>query len=154
MIIIDGLTASRKNDRKYLSVIQNLEEELENRFVKSGRSFKNYKIAIVLTKFDQIKLWKYRKQAETFVKKNCPRLYKCLEQLKKEKQCSIAYFACSAFGMINEPPEPNAIFRDDIIINNEYLFILKDPESWKPFGLISPIYWLLTNKKLNQIENL
>jgi hypothetical protein len=58
--------------------------------------------------------------------------------------CEMDYFACSSLGVIGNPPRPNFI----VFHRNERGSIggIKNPQEWKPFGLLAPIYWLHTGK--------
>jgi hypothetical protein len=57
----------------------------------------------------------------------------------------VEYFTASAFGMVGVKfPEPNMEYRKKT--KSGIHAVLKYPERWKPFGLVSPIYWLCTGR--------
>ncbi|MDJ1185289.1 hypothetical protein [Roseofilum casamattae] len=143
MIIIDPLIIDDENDLEYALAIKNYFQELENRFIRGDRSLSESRAAVVLSKCDQLEVWKHRKNIMAFFKNKFPRSYKVLQQINAKEQCSIAYFSCSAFGMIGKPPQPNAIS-----LRGGYAFVLKDSSSWQPFGLVAPIYWLCTGRRI------
>ena len=147
MILIDSLVSSEKHDLEYALAIKNLGQELDMRLKKGSRNLNNYRIAVVLTKFDQLQVWKYRNEPREFFQRQFPRTYKSLRQLMNNEKCLISYFSCSAFGMKGEPPQPNAIG-----YGNSMYFVLQDTELWQPFGLIAPIYWLCTGQMPNKLR--
>ncbi|MEG4595405.1 hypothetical protein QUB00_26870 [Microcoleus sp. F8_C2] len=142
MLIIDATSSTR--DRDYAHAISILEKEL-NSCITSRRTpaYKvNYRVAVVFSKFDQSPAYNYRHNLDEFITLKFPKIYSTLEGWRNAWNCSISYFACSAFGVVGNLPKPNAVAG-----KSGSCFCLKEPDVWKPFGLVSPIYWLLTGKK-------
>lgn len=107
------------------------------------------RIALVFSMFETQKLQQYRKNVEKFAEIFFPQTVNALDDLIEYKNCDVAYFACSAFGFLEEDGKlvPNV---DHIhYINHETLShwgVIKDPKHWKPFGVVAPVYWLLTGE--------
>lgn len=138
LVMIDSTTSDY--DRKYSRCFATFQKEICFRFKRGSRNLKNYRIAIVLSKFDQSETWKDRNQVENFVKAKFPQTRKVFHNWSKNWGSPVKYFACSAFGMYGEPPRPN------FIGNEEAMGVIANPNQWQPFGLIAPIYWLCTGK--------
>ncbi len=135
LVLIDGTSLSQQ-DNEYFDSLNVLRKELSSRL----NSTEEYRIAIVLSKADQHRLWNSLKNLKDFFAINFPRTHDLLEEWNQESKFSISYFACSAYGMIGDSFQLNAESISD------YVFILRSASSWKPFGLINPIYWLATGK--------
>ncbi|MFB2969866.1 hypothetical protein ACE1CD_12900 [Aerosakkonema sp. BLCC-F183] len=131
-LIID---ANSQRDSDYAKVIASLQQELNAKTTSSERI--KYRIAIIFSCFDQPEVWPYRKDLENFTAFKFSKTRDAIEKWIVNWGCSSAYFACSAFGMIGNTSTPNC--------HGEYGGIAQ-PEAWKPFGLVAPIYWLLTGK--------
>jgi Caspase domain len=138
LVMIDCTTSDY--DRKYSRSFTTFQREICYQFKRGGRNLKNYRIAIVLSKFDQSEAWNDRNQVENFVKAKFPQTRKVFHNWSKNWGSPVKYFACSAFGMYGEPPRPN------FIGNEEAMGVIANPNQWQPFGLIAPIYWLCTGK--------
>jgi len=138
-IIID---ATSRSDREHAQSFTVLERGLSDRLSQSEKS--KYRIAVIFSHFDLPEVWAYRKDLDTFVPRHFPRTHSVFTAWSHKWGCSVAYFACSAFGMIGDSGEPNC----KVVGHGEKgtMAVLKDPEAWKPFGLVAPIYWLLTGK--------
>ena len=85
-----------------------------------------YRIAVMFSHFDL-----------QFVDLKFPHTKLALQIWSNNWNCAVAYFAYSAFGMIGDTSQANCQGRYQGI---------KNPKIWKPFGLIAPIYWLLTGR--------
>jgi GTPase SAR1 family protein len=140
LVMIDA-TDSLQLDKEYSQAFSTLRRELTSRIRRGGWKVK-YKIAVVFSKADQYKIWKYRKRLKEFISINFPCTQRVFQEWSKDGYCVVSYFACSAFGMRGNPPQPNVI--DDV--SNGNCGYLADPTVWQPFGLASAIYWLSTGK--------
>ena len=136
--MIDATDSSYYIDDKYLSkLFSTLCKELTFRIKRGGWKVK-YRIAVVFSKADQYKIWKYRKRLKKFMSMNFPYTQNVFQEWSRDGYCIVEYFSCSAFGMRGEPPQPNVTSG----VNGS----IADPIAWQPFGLASAIYWLSTGK--------
>lgn len=120
---------------KYISErMTRLENLLDSRLDSFKK--KQYRIAIVFSCFDHPYLWNFRKRPLAFAQERFPVTKSTIENWSKRWECEIAYFTCSSYGTTGNPPVSNA--------SDGFGRGIKDGENWQPFGLISPIYWLLT----------
>ena len=72
-----------------------------------------------------------------------PQVSKSLKDWQIKEKISIAFFAISAFGMLETSyPEANTISES----GNRSWGRIKDPSRWSPFGLVAPLYWLCTGE--------
>jgi hypothetical protein len=129
-------STSSQRDTEYAQAIFVLRDELSKHINLSGND-KRY--AIVFSKIDQAPGFFYLPDLNNFITIKFPRLFFEFQKWSKDGNCSIRYFACSAFGMYGNPPKPNAVGQNSF-------GVLKEPNAWQPFGLVAPIYWLLTGK--------
>jgi hypothetical protein len=85
-----------------------------------------------------------------FTNKNFPYTQKIFKEWCNDDFCpvSVAYFACSAFGMRGDPAQPNS--RDDFSTGK--CGCIADPSVWQPFGLAAPIYWLATGRNDRRLQ--
>lgn len=139
-IIID--CTSKNDDKKYAKIFRILHQELNYRFQRSNRNTKKYRIAIIFSKCDQIYNYFQENSIKKFIQLNFPRTYNTFRNWGNGWGCSIAYFSCSAYGVLDEPPKPNCKNLD----YGAAYGILANPDKWKPFGLIAPLYWLRTGR--------
>jgi len=140
LIMIDA-TDSLRLDKEYSQAFSTLCNELTSRIRRSG-AHRKYRVAVVFSKADNNKIWKYRKKLKEFVNINFPCTKNIFQEWAKDGYCEVAYFSCSAFGMKGNPPQPNVIDG----FSNGNCGYLADPVVWQPFGLAAPIYWLSTGK--------
>ncbi|OCR02014.1 hypothetical protein BCD67_07500 [Oscillatoriales cyanobacterium USR001] len=110
---------------------------------------KKRRIAFIFTKCDLPELWLNRTYPRKLASTRFPQVYKRLESLQQLGSYTVDYFTTSSFGMIGTQfLEPNSIFD----YNNQYFSVLKDPKYWKPFGLVSPIFWLCTGNRYHELD--
>ncbi|MCP2730915.1 hypothetical protein [Limnofasciculus baicalensis] len=141
LLLIDA--TCRSSDSYYAKAFRILGQELNYRWRKGNRNLKNYRIAIVFSKFDQPEAWEHRNNLEKFININFPRTHNVFNNWYRTCGLSVTYFACSAFGMKGEPPAPNVLVEEGFGAKNG---VLADPSKWQPFGLVAPVYWLCTGK--------
>lgn len=141
LIIIDGLSPSSR-DGDYLKSLEALREIL------SSHSHQKYRIAIVLSKAEQPRIWNSLKDIKGYFRKLFPRSYEFLQEWNNEDDFFIEYFACSAFGLIGNSFSPNTLSDP----GSPECATLRDPDSWNPFGLIAPLYWIATGKKNKKLQ--
>lgn len=140
LVMIDA-TDSPQLDKEYSQAFSTLRRELTSRIRRGGRKVK-YRIAVVFSKADQHQIWSYRGRLNKFVNANFPCTQNVFQEWSKDGYCAVTYFACSAFGMMGKPPQPNVIDN----FSNGNCGCLLDPLNWQPFGLASAVYWLSTGK--------
>jgi hypothetical protein len=131
-LIID---ATAINDIEIAQSLTVLERELNLRINQDDK--RQYRIAVMFSHFDLPQVYPYKNHLNLFVDMKFPHTKLALQIWSSNWTCAVAYFAYSAFGMISNSSEANC--------KGRYAG-LKNPEIWKPFGLIAPIYWLLTGK--------
>lgn len=129
-------STSSQRDTEYAQAISVLRDELSKHIILSGND-KRY--AIVFSKIDQAPGFFYLPDLSNFITIKFSRLFSELQKWSQDGNFSIRYFACSAFGVYGNPQKPNAV-------GSNSLWVLKEPNAWQPFGLVAPIYWLLTGK--------
>ena len=122
---------------------------------------KSLRVAVVLNKCERGELWPYRLDPEyDFFKLRLPKTYNVFRKYFPSTTDQLGFFACSSFGILGDTalnqdskilipsdPRPNCkVYQDGT--NPDARAELKDPSKWKPFGLISPLYWLKTGMRL------
>lgn len=111
---------------------------------------KKFRFAVVMNKCERGELWTRRLDPEkdifrTYFKES--RL--CLHSIFNDFEIpleNLGFFAMSTFGVLGESNfRPN---RDDTNRDGQYVSVLRDVNSWHPYGMLSPIYWLITGRRL------
>ncbi len=137
-----------KDARLYAPALDRLLEELNNRATNKSELY-NTRIAVVMTKCERGELWSCRLDAEEdLFRVRLPETYRILKARWSSQRCQ--FFACSAFGVLSDrpgdrDPRPNRYIPDDGS-SAESSAYLRDRDAWKPYGLISPLYWLSTGR--------
>lgn len=145
LLLIDG-TAHRK-DNEYGSGLDRFLTALD----RADLEGKTRRIAFAISKCEQSQLWVSRHQPRDLATRRFPRLYRKLEAWQESGAGAVDYFTTSAFGVLgNRFPEPNAIQvkRDRLGTAS----VIREPRFWRPFGLVSPIYWLCTGKRHKELD--
>lgn len=145
LLLIDG-TAHQK-DGEYAAAVDKLLVELD----RSEEEIQKRRIALVLSKCELADLWINRDKPKELAKARFRETCSRLESWQRSESGSIDYFAVSAFGVLGKKfPRPNSqqIKRDRGGVSS----ILEEPKRWRPFGLISPIYWLCTGKRNQELD--
>jgi hypothetical protein len=149
LLLIDGTS---QTDEDYAKAINQLETRLNRRLANTPNRIKNYRIAVVISKAEDPRLWGSLDNLSDFINRKFPYTQRALNRWKDEWKCQVEYFSCSAFGWMGTKNEPNVT----VIQRKPSKAIIKDREAWKPAGLVQPIFWLKTgyrNRKLTT-ENL
>jgi GTPase SAR1 family protein len=146
MFLLDG-SASRK-DAEYAISIEKFLKSLSY----SGHSSVLQRIALVLTKCELPDLWMKRQQpanlARTQFKQVCAKL-RAWEAMTGSG--NLEFFATSAFGVIGTRfPEANS--KEQSRDRGGVTSVIKDPQYWRPVGLVAPIYWLCEGNLYNQLN--
>jgi Double-GTPase 1 len=128
-------------DRFYRRVF----EQFINLMEMQGRS-DNLRLAIVMSKCERGELWPGRIEPEIDIfEQHFPET----KQLLKNKISgqNLEFFALSTFGVLRQN-DPRPSRKNDE--NNNRKAELRKPENWQPYGMIAPIYWLSTGKKMRR----
>lgn len=145
MLLLDGM--SNRKDAEYAASLEKFLVGLDRANVDQKR----YRIALSLAKCEQPELWINRHRPGFVASARFPNVYKILETWQEAGGGRSNYFMTSAFGCMGTlNPEPNAQ-----ILNRQrggVTSILKYPKRWRPFGLVSPLYWLCTGKRHKQLD--
>lgn len=147
LLLIDATSGA--SDSHYAKAFGILRQELNYRWRKGNRNLKNYRVAIVFSKFDQPNAWVHRNNLEEFITLNFPRTRNVFQNWYRNYGCSVKYFACSAFGMKGKPSHPNVLEIGDGGEN----WVLAQRSKWQPFGLVAPVYWLCTGKNNSRLRD-
>ncbi|MGK7883216.1 MAG: hypothetical protein AB4057_01150 [Crocosphaera sp.] len=150
-ILFDALSSNR--DKQYAEQITFLENSLNKKLQENHQNQSNYRIAIGFYKFEQSNVYLYRDNLNDFIELKFYHLQTAMNQWKTKWNCSVEYFACSGFGIIEEGElrKPNCLNHPD---GGAKWGTLRNPEEWQPFGLVAPIYWLLTGERDQRIDEL
>ncbi|MBG0744661.1 hypothetical protein FLX35_02780 [Cylindrospermopsis raciborskii LB2897] len=63
-------------------------------------------------------------------------------------QKNLGFYAMSTFGVLgNKDPRPN---RKEELGKEDRYSVLRDPDRWSPYCMISPLYWLSTGKRMHE----
>ncbi|MBR8831731.1 MAG: hypothetical protein N5P05_002676 [Chroococcopsis gigantea SAG 12.99] len=145
LLLIDG-TAYRL-DAQYADGLEKFLKILE----RSDLGKRKRRIAVTLNKCDQPQLWVSRHQPRELAARRFPLMVKKLEYWSNGGGGGVDYFTASAFGMMgNIDPEPNSkIIKRD---KSGTTCVIKEPKLWRPFGLVSPIYWLCTGQRHQDLD--
>lgn len=120
-----------------------------SRLTRLQTTTKQRRLALIFTKCDLPELWLNRTCPRELASTRFPQVYTRLQSWQQLGAVTVEYFTTSAFGMIGTQfLEPNSRFEDDI----RGFSPLKSPKYWKPFGLISPIYWICTGQRYKDLD--
>jgi hypothetical protein len=120
-------------------------EQFINLMEIQGRS-DNLRLAIVMSKCERGELWPGRIEPDTdLFEQHFPETKQLLQSKISAK--NLEFFALSTFGVLRRnDPRPNRV-NDE---NNIRKAALRKPDNWQPYGMIAPIYWLSTGKKMRR----
>jgi hypothetical protein len=104
------------------------------------------RIAFTLSKCDFPDVWLNRDNVDKLVNRRFPKTRQILDKWVADGAVEAMYFASSSFGCYGGNNfEPNAA-------RSAMYAVLKEPASWRPYGLVSPIYWLCMGQDLNGLD--
>lgn len=134
LLLLSGWTD--EDDEKYS---QNVDKFLEL-MDREGRS-ENYRLAIGMSKCERGELWPGRVEPIIDIfKQHLPRTTATLKNNLLPE--NLRFYALSTFGVLGEKdPRPN---RKDL--SKQGAAALREPKQWRPYNLITPLYWLGTGK--------
>lgn len=145
MLLIDG--TSYRKDSEYAQGLDRFLVALNQADLSQNKR----RIAVTFSKCEQSELWINRQFGEKIANNRFPQLYRRLQAWENLKRGEISYFTTSSFGVLGSQfPEPNS---QKISRGREGTkSIIKNPRRWRPYGLVSPIYWLCTGKHNAKLE--
>ncbi|MBV5261881.1 hypothetical protein FLX56_26055 [Synechococcus moorigangaii CMS01] len=106
----------------------------------------NFRIAIAMSKCERGELWSGRIEPEIDIfRLHFPRTLSALQRGNIPKK-NVRFFATSTFGVLDRnDPRPNRI---DEPGKKGRFSVLREPDRWQPYNMISPLYWLQTGKRM------
>ena len=123
----------------------------------NAEDLKELKLAVVMNKCERGELWPSRLTPkmdifEQYLPDTIFELRSFLEEFGIPPE-NLEFFAMSTFGVLDyDDPRPN---RKDQLKKSrtatqkgEWDSVLRSPNKWNPYGMLSPIYWLATSKRL------
>lgn len=145
LLLVDGTT--HRKDAIYANGLEKFFQELD----RAELDEKKRRLAFTFSKSEQSQLWVSRHHPRQLATRRFPLVQKRLETWQKINGGEVDYFTTSAFGTIGHNyPEPNAtqIARD----RDGTTSVIRDPKRWRPFGLVSPLYWLCTGQRHQELD--
>lgn len=142
LILLDGLTKDK--DMFYSQIFKNLLNSLSSYLGK-----RKIRIAVALNKCDRGEIWTRRFHPEDDIfRLYLPKTRKVLRDSFLSDNCQ--FFAMSIFGVLwKYDSRPNRVSKiSNSNFDNRCMGVLRNPSTWQPYNIISPIYWLCTGKKL------
>ena len=131
MIFIDS--TSNSEDFIYALSISNLCKELD----KSQYASKSLRIALVFTKCEQPEIISFVQQPQALAIQFFPQVHQSLETWEKIGLGNYKYFCTSAVGLTENKQQPNVTTSI-----TQKVRVLRQAQSWKPFGTFAPLEWL------------
>lgn len=131
---------NRQTDKFYSRVVEQLANLME-----THERINDLRVAVVMSKCERGELWPGRLDPEIDLFE--VHLRETKEMLKaKIPSANLQFFAISTFGILRRnDPRPNRI---DELGRKGRLSVLRDSDHWRPYGMISPLYWLNTGKRM------
>lgn len=132
-------------DSFYVDVLSRLVGEASGKKV-----IEKLRLAVVMSKCERGELWPSRWEPERdLFEVRLPKTRELLRQRSRIPKANIGFFTLSSFGILaktkkNSPPDPRP---NRYLLPDEDGAVLREKESWNPYGLINPIYWLATGKE-------
>ena len=108
----------------------------------------NWRFAIAMNKCERGELWPLRHDPRRDIfQRFLPETKSALEDfiaIFKIPPKNLEFFAMSTFGVLKDSPRPN---RKKESPDSDRDVLMK-PLEWKPYGLLDPLYWLATGRRL------
>jgi hypothetical protein len=132
LILFTGL--EKRADQFYRSVMTRFLELMD-----VNERNNSLRLAITISKCERGEIWPGRIDPETdLFGVHLPRTRYLLRERVNPKY--LRFYATSAFGVLHRNnPRPNRQLIGDL---NKEASILRESESWRPYNLIEPLYWL------------
>lgn len=171
LLLMDG--TKDHEDEKYEMNMREFMKKLK----EQGEDGWQGKIAVVLTKCENFNIYHLRQalfseydnnreykhfsrqeRREKVEQELVTRLYpRTMEALTQgcSKNITVSYFTASSFGVYGADKQPNHDTGvDDTVVPPRPYYKIKNKGNWKPFGLITPLYWLCTGERHPDLEDL
>ena len=107
------------------------------------------RLAVVINKCERGELWTHRHYPtreifEKYLGSSKTKFQNMVTDIKKTgAEMDIEFFAMSTFGVLSKTD-----FRPNYIYDSNDNFVLRNTNTWHPYGVLSPIYWLTTGRRL------
>ena len=113
--------------------------------VDSYGRIEDLRLAVAMSKCERGEIWSGRIDPETdLFNMHLPETTAVLRNKIPKK--NLEFFAISTFGVLSRNnPRPN---REDQIGQEGVNSVLRETGAWRPYGMIAPLYWLSTGKRL------
>lgn len=113
---------------------------------QQGRS-QDLRLALAISKCERGELWPGRLDPENdLFAIHFPDTLHLLKDNIPQK--NLGFYAMSTFGVLgNKDPRPN---RKEELGKEDRYSVLRDPDEWSPYCMISPLYWLSTGKRMQE----
>jgi hypothetical protein len=123
-------------------------EQMVRKFIGLVDSYgriEDLRLAVAMSKCERGEIWSGRLDPETdLFNMHLPETTAVLRNRIPKK--NVEFFAISTFGVLSRNnPRPN---REDQIGQGGVNSVLRDTGAWRPYGMIAPLYWLSTGKRL------
>jgi hypothetical protein len=148
LLIIDA--SSYRRDVDYAKYLEDYLSKLIQ-VAKSSSLDRKIRIAFTLSKCELPDVWLNRDNADKLISRRFPQTQQILDKCVADGAIDARYFASSSFGCYginNREPNLRVVRRDEF----GTFAVLKQPASWQPYGLMSPIYWLCTGESLKGLD--
>ena len=145
LLLVDG--TSHRKDSIYAQGLENFFKELD----QQGISSEERRIAFTLSKCELPQLWVNRHDPQGLITRRFPLTKRRLEIWADHPNRHLDYFTVSAFGTLgtNYPEANTTILKRD---RGGTACVIRKPKFWRPFGLVSPIYWLCTGQRHKTLD--
>lgn len=111
-------------------------------------SMTNWRFAVAMNKCERGELWPLRHDPRRDIfQRFLPDTKAALEDFLatfKIPPSNLEFFAISSFGVLKDTPIPNRKKQD----RESDRDVLRDGQQWRPYGLVDPLYWLATGRRL------
>jgi hypothetical protein len=130
----------RKADKYYSRLIKKF-----TLLMDSYKRTNNLRLAVALSKCERGELWSGRLDPEIdLFDAHLPQTKAILQNTIPQK--NLAFYAISTFGVLGRNnPRPN---RMDELGTYARRSVLREGNKWQPYGIVSPLYWLSTGKRM------
>jgi hypothetical protein len=127
---------TKEQDRHYSRGLERFIERMEDRI-------HDLRLAVAMSKCERGELWSGRLDPEFDIfEQHLPRTKQTLQTNIPAK--NLHFYAISTFGVLKRnDPRPN---RQDS--RDKKGFVLREPNRWRPYNMIEPLYWLSKGKRL------
>lgn len=139
MILLSGW--QKESDREYLRMLKTFISLIDQK-----NRLKDYRLAIAMSKCERGELWPGRIEPEIDIFDAHLPLTKAALTEKIPPQ-NLSFYAVSTFGVLKRnDPRPNRLDEPGTKGKGS---VLREPDRWRPYNLIAPLYWLSTGKRIS-----